>query len=121
MFWFFRSGSLAKLYLGVAYLSGLESIVMRAVNRTLTALSADLSAAGASVSPLYHPLPPSFTAPYLGTLASAWTNKTLLAVIVFATEAPGLMPALAATSLSIPVLWTTGEVNHGYLDRVRYI
>lgn len=112
---------MAKLHVGVAYAAEYESVVGRTVNRTLTALSADLAAAGASISTLYHPLPPTFSTTHLGTLANAWNNKTLLAVLVYATEAPGMIPALAASSLGIPVLWTTGEVNNGYLDRVSVI
>ncbi|KAG8279094.1 hypothetical protein J6590_008114 [Homalodisca vitripennis] len=109
------------LRLAVAYSAHYDVVVTRAVNRTLTALSADLTAAGFSLTPIYSPLPTTFSAPYLADLSAAWTNRSVVAVLVFATDGPGLTPALAAAASDLPVLWATGEVGDGYLSRVSEI
>lgn len=107
-----------QLHVAVAYAAEHEAVVARAVNRTLAALTAELAAVGLSLAPVYTPLPPAFAAPHLARLASAWAGHTLIAVLVFAPEAPGRLPALAAAASSLPVLWTSGEVHDGYLSRV---
>ncbi|XP_046681774.1 uncharacterized protein LOC124368545 [Homalodisca vitripennis] len=114
------AGTPVQLRLAVAYSAHYDVVVTRAVNRTLTALSADLTAAGFSLTPIYSPLPTTFSAPYLADLSAAWANRSVVAVLVFATDGPGLTPALAAAASDLPVLWATGEVGDGYLSRPSY-
>lgn len=113
-----RPGAKTQLCVAVAYALQHEAVVSRAVNRTLSALTADLASAGLVLTPIYNPLPPSFSPKQLGELCASWAGKNVVAVLVFATEEPGLMPALAAAASQLPVIWTTGEVNGGYLSRV---
>lgn len=107
-----------ELHLGVAFSRDNEAVITKAVNRTLALLKSEIAVINLSLTPLYIALPDSFSAKVLSDTYATWKNKTVLALLVLASNSAGFMTVMAANDLGIPVLWATGEVAHGYLNRV---
>nr|WRU22311.1 ionotropic receptor 12 [Paratrioza sinica] len=102
-------------HVALVYAPGHAAAVTK-LNRTLAGMAADLSAATHTrVTPLLYPLPTTMGG--FNDVIGVWQNRSVLATLVLAPDSPGLLPVLSMLDPQVPLLWATGQVENGYLER----
>ncbi|CAH0388619.1 unnamed protein product [Bemisia tabaci] len=119
--WPAREGE--ELYLGIVYTeeepwAGGGGGSMEEMLRPILSSYASRSPSELRLLPIFSPLPRTLKLSWVESLLEVWRNKSVLGVLLFGAEHSGFGVTLAAQSLNIPVLWTTGQALNGYLEKI---
>nr|XP_018917923.1 PREDICTED: uncharacterized protein LOC109044571 isoform X2 [Bemisia tabaci] len=113
-----------ELYLGIVYTeeeawAGGGGGSMEEMLRPILSSYASRSPSELRLLPIFSPLPRTLKLSWVESLLEVWRNKSVLGVLLFGAEHSGFGVTLAAQSLNIPVLWTTGQALNGYLEKTK--